>query len=82
MLKFIIGLLVLLAICTAAGVIRKMRGGRLLPAPENIDGINEPQSLRTGTAPPAREAGPEALTHAETYVVHRECYSRPHCITV
>lgn len=46
MLKFIIGLLVLLAICVAAGVVRKMRGGRFLPAPENIDGNDEPQSLR------------------------------------
>ena len=46
MLKFIIGLLVLLAICVAAGVVRKMRGGQFLPAPENIDGSDEPRSLR------------------------------------
>jgi hypothetical protein len=46
MLKFIIGLLVLFVICVAAGVFRKMRGGRFLPAPERIDGRDEPQSLR------------------------------------
>jgi hypothetical protein len=46
MLKFIIGLLVLLAICVVAGVIRKARGGRFLPPPQEIDGEQEPQSLQ------------------------------------
>jgi hypothetical protein len=46
MLKFIIGLLVLLAICVVAGVIRKARGGRFLSPPQEIDGEQEPQSLQ------------------------------------
>jgi len=46
MLKFIIGLLVLLAICVVAGVIRKARGGRFFPSPQETDGEQEPQSLR------------------------------------
>jgi hypothetical protein len=46
MVKFLIGLVILLAICVAAGVIRKLRGGNLLPPPENIDGKPEPQSLK------------------------------------
>jgi hypothetical protein len=46
MLKFIIGLLVLLAICVVAGVIRKARGGRFLPPPQEIGGEQEPQSLQ------------------------------------
>ena len=46
MLKFIIGLLVLLAICVVAGGIRKARGGRFLPPPQEIDGEQEPQSLQ------------------------------------
>jgi hypothetical protein len=47
MVKFLIGLVILLAICVAAGVIRKLRGGNLLPPPETIDdGKPEPQSLK------------------------------------
>jgi hypothetical protein len=46
MLKFIIGLLVLLIICVVAGVFRKLRGGRFLPPPQETDGEAEPQSLR------------------------------------
>ncbi len=46
MFKFIIGLLVLWIICVVAGVVRKLRGGRFLPPPQEIDGEAEPQSLR------------------------------------
>lgn len=46
MLKFLIGLVFPLAICVAAGVIRKLRGGNLLPPREIIDGKPEPQSLK------------------------------------
>lgn len=45
MLKFALGLFVLLAICVAAGLFRKFRGGRFLPPPQEIDGEQEPQSL-------------------------------------
>ena len=46
MIKFIIGLLALLAIAVAVGIFRKMRGRNFLPPPEIIDGKPEPQSLR------------------------------------
>jgi hypothetical protein len=46
MLKLIIGLLGLLVICVAAGAVRKARGGRFLPPPQEIDGEQEPQSLQ------------------------------------
>jgi hypothetical protein len=40
MVKLIIGLLVLLAICAAVGIVRKIRGGTFLPPP--IDGEEPP----------------------------------------
>lgn len=46
MLKFIIGILVLLAICVIAGVVRRLRGGRFIQPPQEIEGEREPQSLR------------------------------------
>ena len=46
MVKFLIGLAIILAICVAAGIIRKLRGGNLLPPPESVDGKPEPQSLK------------------------------------
>ncbi len=41
MLKLILDLLILLAICVVAGIVRKGRGGTFFPAPENIDGNPE-----------------------------------------
>ncbi len=46
MLKLIIGILVLLAICVAIAVYRKLRGGTFYPPPQDIDGQPEPQSLK------------------------------------
>jgi hypothetical protein len=46
MLKFIIALLVLLAICIVVGIVRKLRGGTFFPAPYKVDGEDEPQSLK------------------------------------
>ena len=42
MLKFILALLFLLAICMAAGVYRKWRGGTFLPPPEAFEGDEPP----------------------------------------
>jgi hypothetical protein len=46
MIKFLVGLLVLLGIAVAVQVIRKLRGGSFFPPPKTIDGKEEPQSLR------------------------------------
>jgi hypothetical protein len=44
MMKLLIGLLALLAICVAVGVWRKVRGGPLLPPP--TDGEQGPRNLK------------------------------------
>lgn len=45
MIKMLIGLLILLAICAAVGIVRKMRGGTLLPPPTNGEKPDRPMNL-------------------------------------